>query len=273
MAYALPSEGVLDYFPCHYGTSSLLFRGPRRSLERPYIAFLGGNETYGKFIPDPYPDLVGEEVGFGSVNLGCSNAGLDVYMNEPDLLNIAAKAEAVVLQIVGAANLSNRFYTVHPRRNDRFLGATPHLKALFRDVDFTEFAFTRHLLLTLHSKSVERFEVVANELRATWLERMKQLLAALPSRTLLLWVANQAPPQASRRANLDQDPLLVDGKMMAVVRPLARISIEAVNRINDGLSGMAFSESEAQAAAALPGPDLHRDVTRLVVQALDVLLK
>lgn len=275
MAYALASEGALDYFPCHYGTSSLLFRGPRRSLDRPYVAFFGGNETYGKFIPDPFPDLVEEEIGYGAVNLGHVNAGLDLYLNEPDLLQIAARAEAVVVQVVGAANLSNRYYTVHPRRNDRFLGPTPLLRNLFRDVDFTEFAFTRHLLSALRAQSPDRFEVLADELRSTWLVRMQTLLSRLPERTLLVWVADQPPPQVARRASLDRDPILIDAEMLSAIRPLVRTYVEAVIRPEmraQGLSGMAFSPAEARAAALLPGPEMHRDLSRMVAQALEVAI-
>ena len=64
------------------------------------------------------------------VNLGCLNAGPDVYLNDPEILRIASKADVTVLQVVGAANLTNRFYTVHPRRNDRFLHASPWLQTV-----------------------------------------------------------------------------------------------------------------------------------------------
>ena len=272
MAYALPSEGALDYFPCRYGASNLMFRGPRRSLTRPYVAFLGGNETYGKFIPDPYPDLVEEEVGYGSVNLGCPNAGLDVYLNDPALTDIAARAEAVVLQVMGAANLSNRYYTVHPRRNDRFLGATPLLKTLYRDIDFTDFTFTRHLLFTLHAHAPDRFAVLAEELRQTWLARMKDLLARLPQRTLLLWIADQSPQAANRKTLQDQEPILVDVEMMAAIRPLARSYVEVITRPDargKSLRNMAFAPSEVDAAAAVPGPEVHRDVSKILAQALE----
>ena len=276
MAYALPSEGSLDYFPCRYGASKLMFRGPRRSLNRPYVVFLGGNETYGQFIPDPYPDLVEEETGFGSVNLGCPNAGLDVYLNNPALTDIAAKAEAVVLQIIGAANLSNRYYTVHPRRNDRFLGATPLLKTLFREVDFTEFTFTRHLLVTLHAQSPERFAVLADDLRATWLARMQDLLARLPQRTVLLWIADQAPQAFTRKTLQNQEPVLIDAETMAAIRPLARSYVEVITRPDQrgqSLRNMAFAPTEADAAAAVPGPEVHRDVSKILANALENALK
>jgi hypothetical protein len=275
MAYAFPGESALDYYPCTYGTSRLLFRGPRRSLDRPYIAFLGGTETYGKYVPDPFPDLVEDEIGYASINLGCVNAGPDVYLAETAVTDIARNAEAVVVQVVGAVNLSNRYYTVHPRRNDRFIAATPLLKALFREVDFTEFHFTRHMLTALESTSKDRFEVVAEELRRAWSERMKDLLARLPKRTILLWMADAAPmPKGGRRGLMD-DPVLVDRSMMADVIPKVHSYVEAVASANAraaSLEGMAFAALEALAAAALPGPSVHRDVAEKLVVALDDML-
>jgi Domain of unknown function (DUF6473) len=276
MAYAFPGEGALDYFPCTYGKSRLMFRGPRRSLDRPYVVFLGGTETYGKYVPDPFPDLVEDEIGYASVNLGCVNAGLDVYLAEPAVIEVAARAEAVVLQIVGAANLSNRYYTVHPRRNDRFIAATPLLKTLYREVDFTEFNFNRHMLTTLEGHSKERFELVADELRRAWVDRMTQLLALLPKRTVLLWMSDAPPRPKALRKGLKDDPVLVDRAMVTEVAPQAASFVEAVASAEArmaSLEGMAFAALEALAAAALPGPSVHRDVAGKVVKALDEVLK
>lgn len=276
MAYAFPGEGALDYFPCNYGTSRLTFRGPRRSLERPYVAFLGGAETYGKYVPDPFADLVEDELGFASINLGCINAGPDVYLAEPEVIRIAQGAEAVVLQIMGAANLSNRYYSVHPRRNDRFIAATPLLSTLFREVDFTEFNFTRHMLTTLEATSKERFEIVAEDLRQTWLARMADLLGQLPARTVLLWMSDGPPMPNTLRRGLKEDPVLVDRAMVAEIIPKARAYVEAVTSAlarQASLDGMAFAALEALAAAALPGPSVHREVAAKLVQALDEVLK
>ena len=251
-----------------------MFRGPRRSLDRPYIAFLGGTETYGKYVPDPYPDLVEDAVGFAAINLACVNAGVDVYLGEPDVIDIARKAEAVVVQIMGAGNLSNRYYSVHPRRNDRFIGATPLLRSLFPQVDFTEFNFTRHMLTTLQATSKDRFAVLADELRAIWLQRMTQLLAQLPQRTVLLWLADQRP--AERRGLIGSDPVLVDAAMLAQLRPLAQGYVEVLvppDARNGGLDGMAFAALDAPAAALLPGPSVHRDVAQLLAQALEPVLQ
>jgi hypothetical protein len=272
MAYAFPGEGALDYFPCRYGNSRLLFRGPRRSLERPYIAFLGGTETYGKYVSDPFPDLVEDEFGFGAVNLSLPNAGIDVYLSEPDVLEVARGAEAIVVQIMGAQNLSNKYYTVHPRRNDRFLGATQALRTLYREVDFTEFNFTRHMIQGLMTVSPPRFEVVAEELRSAWVQRMQELLSHLPTeRTLLLWVGRKRPPTDTQRITLGSDPLFVTADMIAALRSRAGAYAEAAVADAahlEGLSGMIFTAMEAPAAGGLPGPLAHREIAGSVISGL-----
>jgi len=275
MAYAYPGAGALDYFPCRYGTSRLLFRGPRRVLDRPYVAVLGGTETYGKYVPRPYPALIEAETGLQVVNLGCVNAGLDVYLHETEVTQIAAAADVAVVQLVGAHNLTNRYYTVHPRRNDRFLGATPLLRSMFREVEFTEFHFTRHMLISLQSASAERFVIVAQDLRAAWVSRMQQLLSRLPTKVVLLWMSGQSPPKAARPAKLAADPLLVDADMIAAIKPLAAAFVEAISSSAArarGVEGMAFGPLDAPAAAGLPGPAVHEEVARKLAPVLESLL-
>lgn len=271
MAYAYAGEGSLDYLPCHYGRSKLLFRGPRRDLELPYAAALGGTETYGKFIPEPWPALVEGATGLRMVNLGCVNAGADVYLCDPDVLDVASGARLVVLQAMGAANLTNRFYAVHPRRNDRFLRASPALHALFPEVDFTNFHFTRHLLRTLQQVSARRFEEVADELRATWAIRMRALVERVRVPVVLLWMADHAPAR-SAEANLTVEPLLVDSAMLSVLREVCSSYVEV--RLHDGagpgaVDGMVFGPMERPAVEGLPGPTDHARVAAALADMLD----
>ena len=275
MAYIFPGEGSLDYYPCRYGSSRLLFRGPRRDIDRAYVAVLGGTETYGKFVPLPFPDLIEQELGLPVANLGCMNAGPDVFLNEAAVMQIAAQASVTVVQILGAQNLSNRYYAVHPRRNDRFLGATPLLRTIFPRVDFTEFNFTRHMLMSLQSASADKFEVVAEELRAAWVTRMKLLLSRLGRRVILLWVSDQAPPSPARRVDLARNPLLIDSEMINAIRAPVAGYVEAVfsaAALSQGVEGMAFAPMEAPAAAGLPGPAAHREVADLLMPAIHRLI-
>jgi hypothetical protein len=126
--------------------------------------------------------------------MGVAGGGLDVVLNDGAIAMASGRATAIVLQIPGAQNLSNRLYTVHPRRNDRFLRASGILRTIYRDVDFTEFHFTRHMLDHLRRLSEDRFDIVRNELRVAWMARMQRVLSQARVPVHLLWLACR-PPQ------------------------------------------------------------------------------
>ena len=270
MAYEHPGAGALDYFPCRYGQSKLLFRGPRRRLEGAYCAFLGGSETYGKYVADPFPLLVERRLGMPMVNFGYMNAGADVFLNEPTIIDACNKARVTVIQLLGAHNMSNRFYAVHLRRNDRFLRASQLMKTIFREVDFTEFHFTRHMLLALQARSPEKYALVEAELKSAWVARMRQLLQKIVGRSVLLWVGDHHVSGITRD-HLGAEPLLLDQSMVDAVRPFAtdfvRIEPSAGSRAA-GTLGMIYPELDAPAAAQLPGPRVHEEVAA----ALDPVL-
>ena len=77
--------------PCTCGTSKLVFRGPKRVFADPFVAFVGGTTTFGKFIEQPFPLLVENQTGITSVNFGQVNGGLDVFLHEPCILEAAKK--------------------------------------------------------------------------------------------------------------------------------------------------------------------------------------
>lgn len=271
MAYAFPGAGTLDYLPCSYAGSRLVFRGPKADLHKPFIACLGGSETYGKFVPIPFPQQLEEMLAIPVANFSCLNAGPEVYVQERALLQVVSRAKVAVVQITGAQNLTNRYFSVHPRRNDRFTGPTPLLRGLFRQVDFTEFSFTRHLLHVLQGHSAERFEVLADELRSAWVSRMRDLLRQIGCPTVLLWLADTPPPPPGRRADLRQEPMLVDADMVAAIKPLANAYLEVIPPPDvraTGVEGMAFGPMEAMAAACLPGPAVHHHLAKRLVPIL-----
>jgi Domain of unknown function (DUF6473) len=274
MAFAYPGAGALDYQPCRYGASKLVFRGPQRALVSPYIAAVGATETYGKFVSQPYPALIEAATGITTVNLGCVNAGPDAFLNEPEVAEIAGRARVTVLQVPGAQNLSNRFYAVHPRRNDRFLRAEPALRALYPEVDFTEFHFTRHMLHALHATGPRRFAEVADEVRAVWVERMVALVGRL-GRVVLLRLTDPEGAAGDRPGTLRRDPIPVDAAMLAALRGHVADQVEV--RVSpsaraEGVAGMAFAPFDRMAAAELPGPAAHREIAAALVAQLQRLI-
>jgi len=274
MSYDVLGAGALNYAPCKYGNSRMLFRGPERRLDAPYIAFLGGTETYGKFIKTPFPALVESSLGINCINFGIPNAGIDVLVNEGFLIDTALGAQISVVQVVGTQNLSNRFYTVHPRRNDRFICASPILSSIYPEVDFSEFHFTRHMLNILYGVSPERFAVVRHELQEAWIARMKLLLRRIRGKAVVLWLADRPPPDAAdlqmNPAN-HSDPLFVTRQMLEKLEAHAKDHVEVVvsqKALAAGTQGMIFSDMEAPAAQKLLGPQAHGETAQVLTAML-----
>ena len=268
--------GALDYLPCRYGASKLVFRGPRRNLERPYFAFVGGTETYGKFLSEPYPALVEQKLGLTCANFGLLNAGVDAFVHDPFVISTSAKAQATVIQVMGAQNMTNRFYTVHPRRNDRFVSASTLLKTIYKEVDFADFNFNKHMLNDLLTISPDRFDIVRSELQQAWLARMRLILGGIKGKTVLLWFAHGGPPDGCTGATgLGHDPLFVTRQMMDEITPMVTTMVEvsaSPQAIEAGTEGMFFSEMESMAAKEMLGPIAHAEAADAVVQALDGLM-
>lgn len=265
MTYDPLGGGALDYLPCRYGTSKLLFRGPRRRPDGSHIAVLGGTESYGKFIETPWPDLLEQVTGRQVVNLSQLNAGVDVYLNDRTVQDLCQQAHVTVIELLGAQNLSNRFYAVHPRRNDRFLRASTLMKTIYREIDFTEFHFTRHLLAGLRDASPEKFELISGELKDVWVARMQKLIETVSGRVILLWMADHAPGKTSGDPLARGGPLLVDSAMIEALRPRVSAVVEIVGSPEEraeGLGQMHFSDLDASAAAELLGPVVHKRAAR-----------
>lgn len=271
MTYEMLGAQPLDYMPCRYGRSKLVFRGPARDMTGRYAAFLGGTETYGKFLRHPYPALVERHLGAPCVNMGWPNSGVDVLLNDPEILHAASRARVTVLQVPGAQNMSNRFYKVHPRRNDRFVEASAILRAMFTDVDFTEFHFTRHMLGHLAYVCPARFTVVRDELQDAWIARMKLLLARIDGPVILLWMASRAPEDSADAPNIAGDPAFVTRAMLRAITGHAASFIDATTSAaaqKAGSAGMIHSELEAIAASELPGPVAHDEAAKALAPIL-----
>lgn len=267
--------GALDYFPCRYGASRAVFRGPARDLSGPYVALLGGSATFGKYVAQPFPDLVEGVTGVPCANLGALNAGPDFYLSDPGALDVAARAQVAVVQIAGAEGLSNRFYTVHSRRNDRFLAATPALRALFSEVDFADIHFTRHLLTVLARIDPQRFAEVRRTLKATWIARMQELLVHLPPRRLLLWLADAPPGVDEVGPEAGALPLFVDPAMLAALHPAIQglvVALPSTAERKEAPDDRLFPETEAALARCLPGAQAHRETAALLAPRIDALL-
>lgn len=256
MSFEGQSDG-LDYYPCHYGGSRIAFRGPPVPLDGPYTVVVGGSEVYGKYVEDPFTDQLAEMTGRRVVNLGVMNAGIDAVALDDGLMRILAQAEVVVIQATGAQNISNRYYTVHPRRNDRFLEASRLLTDLYRDIDFSDFSFTRHLLVTLHQKCPQRFARLREDLAEAWSARMQHLLSRIPGKRVMLHIEDR------RDHGLGPEPAFVSIDMIAALEGAFDKVVQCDVSGDLGecrLDDMIYPETERAGALRMLSTDAHERI-------------
>lgn len=266
---------TIDYQPCRYGASKILFRGPAKRVAGQYVAYLGGSETFGRFIRTPYPELLENTSGIASINLGCMRAGIDAFNTSPGLVDICSMAQVTVVQVMGAPNMSNRFYAVDPRHNDRFLRASKKFKELYPEVDFTEFDRTDHMLTALAQVGRDRLHMVRHEMQCAWVARMRTLLDQIDGLKVLLWLSDHAPYSKATGGTICRDPLFVDRAMLNAVTDYADALVEVVatpDEIAIGREQLVFSDFEQAEAQEMLGPLVHQRVTEALAPVLRDLL-
>lgn len=243
-----------------------------RALDGPYLTFLGGTAFYGKYAQSAIADQVEDATDLACVNLGILNGGVDA-MNSPDLVALANGGCCTVIEVVGAQNLTNQFYRVHPRRNDRLVSTTRLFRQVFPEVDLSEVHFTRHLLRQIQAIAPNRYETVIEELRSAWVEGMVGLLGRLSGPKILMWISPKGPVDSAMdpRAGEGLEPLFVDVAAIQAVSGFvdALIEVRETPQITArGFAGMAFPELEERAANAVPRGAL---LTEAAVALLDPL--
>ena len=268
----LPEDtSPLDYRLCQYETSRLTYRGPACDLSKPHVAVLGGSETFGRYIEHPYPALLQDWLDMPVANLGVFQAGLSLFSEERWLLEAASQAEVAVLQVLGAQNMSNRLYSVHSRRNDRFLAVSPALRDIFPGVDFSEINFTGHLLSTLAEQSQAAFEVLVEELRWAWIQRMRRIVKTIKTDVVLLWLSDRAPEDPTGPPG-EGEPAFVDRAMLDALVPEIAGLVEVVTQDKSAdarMKGKLFAEAEREAALAYPGAGQHMRAAELLAVEIE----
>ncbi len=257
----------LDYQLCTIPGCRLEFRGPMPYFDAPFVAVLGGNETFGKFVASPFPALLSDWVGVPVANLGVAQAGMSLFSEEQVLLDVASKAEVTVLQVLSAQNMSNRLYSVHARRNDRFLSVSPALRELYPTVDFAEIHFTGHLLSTLKSTSEDAFAVVVEELKWAWTQRMRRILSLIEGNVILLWLSDHTPAETTHALE-EEDPRFVDRAMIDELNGEFAAFVEVMIPRDGSLDGKTYPPEEEEAARLLPGPVSHQRIADALAPAL-----
>ena len=156
--------------------------------------------------------------------------GVDYHLCDPSLAERVRRAQSFALVLPPLGNLSNTYYAVHPRRNDRFLTARPSLRALFPEVDFAPMAFTGHVLGALAATCPERYAEVRRVIMAAWVSRMQTLLRDLPNTGVLIdlpapsWLLRpRIPGEGRRRVYIDGDDRAMGAETLRATLTMRRV--------------------------------------------------
>lgn len=280
-AYSI-DDPLFDYKVYRFGRSRQVFRGPQPDLRGRYLCFLGASQTFGRFAEHPFPAIAGARLGTKTLNLGTDGAGPGFFLADPDVLRAASGAGLCVVQAMCATAISNRMFTVRPRRNIRLHAVSELLRGIYPEVEFDRFAFVRPMLRHLRGLDETRFKLVENEMKNAWLGRTQTLLNAVETRTILLWFAQRSPDDAvvEDSGGVSPYPLYVDRAMVDTVRGAADGYVEAATRRGlpqdlriDGRAVLHKPSGEPiRENREFPSPEMHLDAAEALVPEIERVL-
>lgn len=279
------SDSVLfDYQIYRFGRSRQVFRGPKPELRGKYVAFLGASHTFGRFSNAPFPNLIEQATGVTCLNLGTDGAGPGFFVADPEILRTASQSRVCVIQVMSARNMSNRMYSVRPRRNNRIHAVADLLKGIYPEVDFERFTFASRMLDHLREVDPVRFRLVENEMKNAWMARMRSLLTLVETKKILFWFSERRPeeetPDLAEPGNVKY-PYFVDRAMIDAVRPGADAYVELVSSeglpmdlTKDGAAVLFRSSGQPiEFNLKFPSPEMHRQAADALRPEIERLMK
>ncbi|MBK8978311.1 MAG: hypothetical protein IPM29_20605 [Planctomycetes bacterium] len=248
-------------------------RGPVVDLSRPFVAFLGAAQTFGRFCERPFPDLVGDALGMPALNMAVGGAGPRFY-RRPAYLDVLRRASLVVVQILSGRSASNsRWETLEGgiRGRDRVTGEIGRLEPLFDE-----------LLATRPREEVAR---LVQETRDDYASEFAALLDDIGPRTVLFWFASRTPDYregyASKADLMGGFPQLVNRSVLDAIRPHAGGYAECISsrglpqrlwRADAPVEGTRRHDDGFLYNHYYPSAEMHEDAAAALVPACRGLL-
>lgn len=186
--YQKQDDEIIDYRLWQLWTPQTGFslRGPRPASLSPqtYCTSIGAAFTFGRFAPQPYPQLLGKALDISSLNLGFSGVGPSFY-NDPKnsaLIALINRSKFVTIGIFSGRSQSNSRFQTAAHSQERYILESG--KAVPAD-----FAY-QQLLDSCDQQTVA--DLVA-ETRARYVQAFLQLLEKITVPKVLLWFSKRSP--------------------------------------------------------------------------------
>jgi LPS sulfotransferase NodH len=233
----LDRPGGFDYELYRLPTvGTTTFRGPPVDTSAPYLAFIGAAQTFGRFVPTPFPRQIGARLGVPVLNLAVGGAGPRHYLTS-NYLELINGAETVVIQIMSGRSASNSLFDNSD--SGGLIGRVRGEQSTMRAEEF----FSR--LGKTHSQS--RVKEIVDETRNDYVLSFVQLLRKIVVPKILFWFSIRAPQYDENYENIPDGflgsfPHLVNQNM---VRRLAVFSDDYIECIStQGLPQTLWSSAE-----------------------------
>lgn len=274
-------DPLFDYKLYRFGRSRQLFRGPQPDLRGRFLSFIGSSSTFGRFNDDPFPDLIGDDLDIKVLNLGTDGAGPGFFLGDPEVLRVASDSNVCVVQVMCPIALSNRMFTVRPRRNMRIHAVSDLLIGIYPEVEFDRFSFVHAMLKHLQALDENRFKLLINEMKNAWIGRMQTLLTTIETKTILMWFSQRSPDDHGAEAGGPElYPHFVDRAMLDAVRPTADGYVECTTRAGmpqdlriDGKTVLFRPSGEPiDENREFPSPEMHHDAADALTPEIERLL-
>ncbi len=265
----------LNYDEYRWGRSRQVFRGPKPDLSQPYVACIGGSETYGRFAMSPWPAQLERLIEYPCANWGSPGAGPTFFLKDPVVLEACSNARACVITVMGAHVTSNRLFSVFVRRNLRLRDVSETMRALYPEIDFSDFRFAANMLIACWKTSPERFKVVQIELRQAWVARMKELIADIETPTILCWLSDTSPEMAERMDPLnarENPPSYVDRDMIEEIKPHVDYYVEYVASSEAAHGPRIAGRQRPEVARRCPSDMMHAEAAELLSDPVSKVL-
>ena len=275
LGYQRDDADILDYELWRIGDQQA--RGPRPDAERPYFAVLGAAQIFGRFVEQPFSRIVAEELGLSCLNLGMSGAGPEFFLKRSDLLDLANRAEFVVVQLMSGRSVSNSHFLTGNNQGVLRKRGDPLAVPLFAENAYRD---------ALQQLSLPELAALRAENRAAYAQQMTQLLGAIKRPKLFLYWSKRPVDYRDGLTDIasywGDFPHFVNREVTDVLRELADQYVEVVG--DRGIPQALFSRTAGEPVLMwpeddfpnvrfrhhnnyYPSPEMNEDVARAVLPA------
>lgn len=248
------------------GAGDVLFRGPIPDLGAPYVAVVGGAQTFGRFVDRPFPALLAERLGLPCLNLGIGGAGPRFALG-PDILPLLQGARLVIVQVFsGRSSSTSQFDN---QRGGRNFGSVLANNRWVAYEDYFRHEFERG--------DRELTERIVAETRDDFGFMLAELGRLLRVPAVLLWLSRRVPDYeidwSTTFGILNDYPQLIDRAVLDRVTPHFSGYVECAStsglpqrlwRADEAVAGTNREESGWLVNVYYPSPEMHREAADLL---------